>query len=162
MSTNQEVFITIAESPDDVAHARELFTEYAAWLGFSLCFQGFDQELATLPGKYASPAGRLLLARCDGALAGCGALRPLEPNICEMKRLFVRPEFRGLRLGLRLTERIIDEARSIGYEFMRLDTVPSKMADANRLYDSFGFYEIPPYYEGNPQPGVRYLELRLR
>lgn len=161
MSSGQQVLISIAESADDIAHARELFNEYAAWLGFSLCFQGFDQELATMPGKYASPAGRLLLARCDGALSGCGALRPLEPSICEMKRLYVRLEFRGLGLGLKLTQRLIDEARSIGYEFMRLDTVPSQMADANRLYRSLGFYEIPAYYK-NPQPEVCYLELRLR
>jgi putative acetyltransferase len=161
LAAPQQILISVAESPDDIARARELFKEYAAWLGFSLCFQGFDQELATLPGKYASPAGRLLLARCDGALAGCGALRPLEPGICEMKRLYVRPEFRGQRLGLRLTQRLIDEARGIGYELMRLDTVPSQMADANRLYRSLGFYEIPAYYN-NPQPEVCYLELRLR
>lgn len=153
--------ITIAESPDDIAAARELFLEYAQWLGFSLCFQGFDQELASLPGKYASPAGRLFLARCKAELAGCGALRPLQPGICEMKRLYVRPAFRGRKLGLALAGRLIAEAKSIGYDFMRLDTVPSQMGDANRMYDALGFYEIPPYYE-NPQPEVRYLELRLR
>ena len=153
--------ITVAESPGDIASARELFLEYAAWLGFSLCFQGFDQELATLPGKYASPEGRLLLARCDGVLAGCGALRPLQASICKMKRLYVRPDFRGRKLGLALAERLIAEAKSIGYEFMRLDTVPSQMADANRMYRRLGFYEIPSYYH-NPQPDVSYLELRLR
>lgn len=153
--------ITIAESEDEVSAVRELFLEYAAWLGFSLCFQGFDQEVATLPGKYASPAGRLLLARCGGALAGCGALRPLEPSICEMKRLYVRPDFRGRRLGLALAERLVADATAIGYDAMRLDTVPSQMADANRMYRRLGFSEIPPYYD-NPQPGVCYLELRLR
>lgn len=153
--------ITVAESQEDIAAARELFLEYAHWLGFSLCFQGFDQELATLPGKYASPAGRLLLARCDGELAGCGALRPLQASICEMKRLYVRPGLRGRRLGLALAERLIADAKGIGYDFMRLDTVPSKMGDANRMYRRLGFYEIPSYYH-NPQPEVSYLELRLR
>lgn len=156
-----EITISVAESPDDISVARELFLEYANWLGFSLCFQGFDIELATLPGKYAAPAGRLLLARCGDMHAGCGALRPLEPGICEMKRLYVRPEFRGRRLGLMLTKRLIADAKLIGYDLMRLDTVPKQMADANRLYRSLGFYEIPPYYS-NPQPEVCYLELRLR
>lgn len=153
--------ITVAESQEDIAAARELFLEYARWLGFSLCFQGFDQELAILPGKYASPRGRLLLARCDGGLAGCGALRPWQDSICEMKRLYVRPEFRGRGLGLALAERLIQEAKSIGYDFMRLDTLPSQMADANRMYRGLGFYDIAPYYK-NPQPEVSYLELRLR
>lgn len=156
-----EFAIMLAESPDDIAAVRELFKEYAAWLGFSLCFQGFDQELAALPGRYASPGGRLLLARCDGVVAGCGALRPLDPGICEMKRLYVRPGFRRRQLGLKLAQRLIDEARHIGYDFMRLDTVPKQMADANRLYRSLGFYEISAYYN-NPQPEVSYLELRLR
>lgn len=153
--------ISAAESEQDFAAARELFLEYAEWLGFSLCFQGFDKELATLPGKYASPAGRLLLARCDGKLAGCGALRPLERSICEMKRLYVRPDFRGRRLGLALAERLIADARAIGYEFMRLDTVPRQMGDANRMYRRLGFYDIPAYCY-NSQPDVSYLELRLR
>ncbi len=156
-----EITISAAESPQDIAEAGKLFQEYAEWLGFSLCFQGFDKELATLLCKYASPAGRLLLARCAGALAGCGALRPLEPGICEMKRLYVRPQFRGRRLGLMLAERLIADAKIIGYDFMRLDTLPKQMADANRLYRSLGFYEIPAYYD-NPQPEVCYLELRLR
>jgi GNAT superfamily N-acetyltransferase len=157
----EQIAITVAKSQEDIAAARELFLEYAQWLGFSLCFQGFDQELATLPGKYGYPAGRLLLARCDEVLAGCGALRPLQESICEMKRLYVRPAFRGRRLGLALAERLIQEAKDIGYEFMRLDTVPSQMADANRMYRGLGFYEIAPYYK-NPQPDVSYLELRLR
>ncbi len=155
-----EITITVAESAEDIAAVRDLFKEYAAWLGFSLCFQGFDQELATLPGKYASPAGRLLLARSDDVVAGCGALRALELGVCEMKRLYVRPEFRGRRLGLMLAKSLIEEAKLIGYNFMRLDTVPKQMGDANRLYRSLGFYEIPAYYD-NPQPEVSYLELRL-
>lgn len=157
----ESIRITQAESADDLAQVRELFQEYAAWLGFSLCFQGFDQELATLPGKYAAPEGRLFIVRCDDRLAGCGALRPLEPGICEMKRLYVRPEFRGRRLGLQLAQPLVAEAKAIGYEFMRLDTVPRQMVDTNRLYHSLGFYEIAPYYN-NPQPEVCYLELRLR
>lgn len=161
MDVSEVITITVAESPEDMEEARELFREYAAWLGFSLCFQGFDKELETLPGKYASPAGRLLLARCAGSLAGCGALRPLELGICEMKRLYVRPGFRGRRLGLILAERLIADAKVIGYEFMRLDTLPKLMLEANRMYRSLGFYEIAAYYN-NPQEDVRYLELRLR
>lgn len=160
MSGREHITISMVESPNQVAEARELFEEYGRWLDFSLCFQGFDQELATLPGKYASPAGRLLLAHCDGMLAGCGALRPLEPGICEMKRLYVRPQFRGRRLGFMLAEHLIADARNIGYHFMRLDTVPKQMADAKRLYCSLGFYEIPAYYN-NPQAEVCYMELRL-
>lgn len=152
--------ICTASSPPDFDVARQLFEEYAAWLGFSLAYQGFAQELASLPGKYAWPEGRLLLARGDGAPAGCGALRPLVPGICEMKRLYVRPEFRGRKLGLLLAERLVSEARIIGYEFMRLDTVPEKMGDANRLYRTMGFYEIAPYYESS-QPGTCFLERKL-
>jgi ribosomal protein S18 acetylase RimI-like enzyme len=161
MSESEPITIRVADSPDDMAAARELFCEYAAWLGVSLCFQDFDNEVATLPGKYASPAGRLLLAHCAGALAGCGAMRPLEPGICEMKRLYVRPHFRGRRLGFLLVEHLIADAKAAGYDFMRLDTLPKQMADANRLYRSFGFYKIPPYY-GNPLQEVCYLELHLR
>ena len=156
-----EITIGVAESPGDIAAVRELFQEYAAWLGFSLCFQDYDTELATLPGKYASPTGRLLLARCDGTAVGCGALRPLEPGICEMKRMYVRSQFRGRRFGLILAQRLIADAKLIGYDVMRLDTIPKQMPEANRLYHSLGFYEILAYY-GNPQPGVCYLELRLQ
>jgi GNAT superfamily N-acetyltransferase len=159
---SEEISIAVAESPEDISAVRELFQEYAAWLGFSLCFQDFDKELETLPGKYASPTGRLLLARCGGMLAGCGALRPLEPGICEMKRLYVRPEFRGRGLGFLLADRLITDAKLIGYGLMRLDTIPKQMAEANRVYRSLGFYEIPAYYDDNPQPEVSYLELRLR
>jgi GNAT superfamily N-acetyltransferase len=160
-SVREEITITAAESPEEIAAIRELFREYAEGLGFSLCFQGFQDELATLPGRYAPPAGRLLLARYAGRAAGCGALRPLETGICEMKRLYVRPEARGQKLGFLLAERLIADARVIGYDFMRLDTVPAQMADANRLYRSLGFYEIPAYCN-NPQPEVSYLELPLR
>ena len=161
MAAVRPIAITAAESAEDLSRARELFKEYAAWLGFSLGFQNFEEELATLPGKYAPPSGRLLLARCDDALAGCGALRQLAPEICEMKRLYVRPQFRGCGLGRKLAERLIRDARSIGYGYMRLDTVPSRMAEANLLYRALGFYEIPAYCY-NPQPDTLYFECRLR
>ena len=159
-SDDAQLIITQANSLEDIAEVRTLFLEYANWLGFSLCFQGFDQELASLPGKYAPPQGRLLLAHCNGAVAGCGALRPREPGICEMKRLYLRSEFRGRGLGLKLATKLIEEARLIGYELMRLDTLPKQMADAHRMYLQLGFYEIPAYYE-NPQANPCYMELRL-
>ena len=149
-----------AESAAQVEQARELFLEYAKSLGFSLCFQGFDQELAGLPGGYAPPEGRLLLAEFEGQLAGCVALHKLEEGICEMKRLYVRPAFRGKGLGRVLVERIIAEARSLGYQRMRLDTVEPVMKDAVAMYRRFGFREIAPYCV-NPQAGVIYMELDL-
>ncbi|HVI09761.1 MAG TPA: GNAT family N-acetyltransferase [Candidatus Binatia bacterium] len=149
-----------AESTVQIELARELFVEYAKSLGFSLCFQNFDQELATLPGDYAPPAGRLLLVEHEGRLAGCVALRPKEPGICEMKRLFLRPEFRGKGLGRVIAERIIAEARAIGYRKMRLDTVEPVMKDAVAMYRRLGFKEIAAYCE-NPMDGVLYMELDL-
>jgi putative acetyltransferase len=139
--------------------ARELFLEYATWLNVNLCFQGFQQELAELPGKYAPPRGALLLAMDGTNPVGCVALRPLENDICEMKRLFVRPAAQGHRLGERLVEAIIAEARRLNYSAMRLDTLPGKMDRAIDLYRRAGFHEIPPYYE-NPYP-VLFLELNL-
>ena len=143
--------VTSAEL-DDV---RALFREY------DLCFQGFEGELAALPGKYAPPAGRLYLADVDGALSGCIALRAFAPDIAEMKRLYVRESARGAGAGRALAGRVIADARAIGYRAMRLDTlrVP-KMAAANRLYDALGFRDIAPYY-ANPLPDVRYMELDL-
>lgn len=151
--------VTPAATAEDLAHARALFEEYAASLDFSLCFQGFDAELATLPGRYAPPSGRLLLARVDGAVAGCVALRRIADGTCEMKRLFVRPAFLGTGCGRALAEAIVAEARGAGYAAMRLDTIP-KMRPAIALYESLGFRDIPPYTE-NPIDGARYLELRL-
>jgi ribosomal protein S18 acetylase RimI-like enzyme len=149
-----------AESAAQIAQARELFLEYAQSLGFSLCFQNFDKELAELPGDYASPAGRLLLAEYEGQLAGCVALHPLEPGICEMKRLYLRPKFRGKGLGRVVADRIIAEARQIGYQRMRLDTVEPVMKDAVAMYRRIGFKEIAPYCK-NPIAGALYMELHL-
>ena len=149
-----------AESAEHIAAARELFLEYAQSLGFSLCFQGFDQELAALPGDYAPPDGRLLLAYAAASPAGCIALHKLEQNTCEMKRLYVRPRFRGLHLGRVLVERIFGAARAIGYARMRLDTVEPIMPEAVRMYRAMGFREIPPY-RANPLPGALYMELEL-
>ena len=149
-----------ADSPTQIAHARELFLEYAQSLDFSLCFQSFDQELAGLPGDYAPPAGRLLLLEYEGAVGGCGALHALDSQICEMKRLYVRPTFRGKRLGRSLAERLISEARGIGYQRMRLDTIGSTMQDAVALYRLLGFKEIAPY-RPNPIAGALYMELEL-
>ena len=149
-----------ADSPDQIAQARELFLEYAESLGFSLCFQSFDKELAGLPGDYAPPAGRLLLAEFEGQLAGCVALHPLEHAICEMKRLYLRPQFRGKKLGRPLADRIIAEARQIGYQRIRLDTVEPLMKDAVAMYRKIGFREIPPY-RANPIDGALYMELEL-
>jgi putative acetyltransferase len=149
-----------AQSRRDVEHARELFKEYEAWLGINLCFQDFAKELADLPGEYVPPDGRLLLAVENKKVAGCIALRKIGDGICEMKRLFMRPEFRGQGLGRKLVATIISEAREIGYERMRLDTLPGKMDQAIALYRSLGFKEIEPYYQ-NPVPGAKFMELRL-
>jgi ribosomal protein S18 acetylase RimI-like enzyme len=156
-----QVAIVNAESAKQIEQVRELFLEYASSLGFSLCFQDFDKELATLPGDYAPPEGRLLLVEVDGKAAGCGALHRLDVDTCEMKRLYVRPQFRGQRLGRILTERLISEARSMGYKAMRLDTVADKMREAVELYRRLGFREIAPYRE-NPIPSALYMELRLK
>jgi putative acetyltransferase len=149
-----------AETLAQIAQVRELFLEYAKSLGFSLCFQGFDKELAELPGDYAPPTGRLLLAEYHGELAGCVALHKLDSEICEMKRLTLRPNFRGRGLGRALAEAIIAEARSIGYRRMRLDTVEPAMKDAVGLYRKLGFKEIGPY-RPNPIAGAMYMELEL-
>jgi putative acetyltransferase len=149
-----------AESPAQIAQARGLFLEYAQSLGFSLCFQNFDQELAALPGDYAPPGGRLLLAEYKDQLAGCVALHKLEPGSCEMKRLYLRAQFRGKGLGRALAERVIAEARQIGYQRMRLDTVGPVMKDAVAMYRKLGFQEIAPY-RSNPIAGAMYMELEL-
>lgn len=159
-SVGKRFAIMQAESSEQVARIRELFLEYAGSLGFSLCFQGFDRELAELPGDYAPPDGRLLLAECESVTAGCVALHKLDRGICEMKRLYLRPQFRGKGLGRALAESVIAEARSIGYQNMRLDTVEPVMKDAVALYRQLGFEEIEPY-RPNPIAGAMYMELKL-
>lgn len=149
-----------ANTDEDIQQAHALFEEYASGLGISLCFQNFDRELANLPGDYAAPDGRLLLASENDQLAGCIAMRKLYPGVCEMKRLFLRPAYRGKGLGRVLVESIIDEARKLGYTHMRLDTLPGRMDKAIALYQSIGFAEIGPYYE-NPVEGAKFMELDL-
>jgi len=149
-----------ATTSSDLQQARELFKEYEAALGISLCFQNFDQELANLPGDYAPPRGRLLLAREFEQTMGCIALRSLGPTTCEMKRLFVRPEYRDRGLGRVLAEAIIEEARKIGYTQMRLDTIADRMDRAVALYKSIGFVTIPPY-RNNPVDTATFMELDL-
>lgn len=149
-----------ATSDEEILQARQLFEEYAASLGIDLCFQNFDKELARLPGAYAPPSGRLLLAKENDLIAGCIALRKIGDGIGEMKRLYVRPEFRGQGLGRLLTETILREAREIGYSRMRLDTLPGKMDQAIAMYRSLGFRDIEPYYH-NPVEGVAFMELLL-
>jgi putative acetyltransferase len=152
--------ISQAESDSQIASIRELFLEYAQSLGFSLCFQSFDQELAGLPGDYASPEGRLLLASVGGAPAGCVALHKLGAEICEMKRLYVRPQFRGKGFGKILAGTVIAEARQIGYKQLRLDTVEPMMRTAVAMYRNLGFREIAPY-RTNPIEGALYMEIQL-
>lgn len=155
------VDIRAAASQADWEEARRLFEEYAASLGFDLAFQDFDRELASLPGDYAPPRGAILLAGGDpgAASAGCVALRPLDDDTCEMKRLYVRPAHRGTGLGKRLAEAIVAEARARGYRRMRLDTVPG-MGAAIALYRALGFREIVPY-RANPIPGALFMEREL-
>lgn len=157
--------ISQAESSAQIALVRELFLEYAESLGFSLCFQNFDAESAGLPGDYAPPKGRLLLAYYEAELAGCVALHELDSwpdgmRICEMKRLYVRPQFRGKAVGRALIESVIAEARQVAYASMRLDTVEPVMKTALAMYRRFGFHEIAPYC-ANPIEGAVYMELIL-
>ncbi len=153
------MIIIQATTEEQIKRAGELFIEYAKSLDFELCFQNFNKEVAELPGAYSPPEGRLFLAEIDGEIAGCIALRKLENEICEMKRLYVKPQFRGHNIGKELVLKLIDEAKGIGYKKMRLDTVPA-MQTAQKLYKSIGFKEIEPY-RLNPVPGAVYMELEL-
>ena len=148
------------ESDEDVRSVQQLFREYSAWLGVNLCFQNFDKELAELPGEYVPPRGRLWLAVENDQIAGCVALRRIGEGTGEMKRLYVRPEFRGKGLGRTLTEAIIEAARAIGYQRLRLDTLPGKMDQAIAMYRSLGFKDIERYYD-NPYDTAAYMELIL-
>jgi len=161
----QRPFIQLV-TPDSQAQidtTRLIFSEYAEQLGVDLCFQNFDAELADLPGEYASPQGALLLALVDGEIAGCCALRPLisvdYPNAAEMKRLYVRTSYRGLGLGRKLAEAMLDAARVAGYHSVLLDTLDD-MESARALYVDLGFTSIPPYYH-NPVAGAHYLKANL-
>lgn len=152
-----------ARTPGDLIAVRELFLDYQADIGIDLCFQGFSEELESLPGEYAAPTGALLVALVDGAPAGCVALRPMPNtdhlNACEMKRLFVRRAFRGFGLGRLLVERIMTQGQLAGYTTMLLDTL-SDMETARALYQEAGFVEVAPYYH-NPLPGAHYLKADL-
>ena len=158
-----EITLLRVEAGSALESAREILREYARSLNVDLCFQNFEAELAALPGEYAAPSGQLLLAYVDGALAGCGGLRPLpdvdHANACEMKRLYVRPAFRRFGLGRALAEALLDEARRAGYSAMLLDTL-DEMESARELYASLGFEEVAPYYF-NPIPGAHYLKATL-
>ena len=162
---DRPIEIVTVDAPDAerIDTVRTLFREYAASLGVDLCFQDFERELAQLPGDYAAPGGALLLAEVEGAPAGCVALRPLADvdyaNACEMKRLYVRPSFRGLGLGRRLAQELLDRAATAGYRTMLLDTL-DEMEAAREMYASLGFEEIPPYYY-NPIAGAHYLKVEL-
>ena len=149
-----------ATSDEEINQTRELFEEYAAWVEYNLCFQNFEKELAGLPGDYVPPSGHLLLAVEGDQVAGCVALRKIGEGIGEMKRLYVRPEFRGQGLGRTLTEATIEAAREIGYQQLRLDTLPGKMDQAIRMYRSLGFKDIERYYD-NPYGETAYMELLL-
>jgi ribosomal protein S18 acetylase RimI-like enzyme len=152
--------LTIRDAQDDdLPCIRTLFRAYGASLGYDLCFQGFEEELAGLPGRYEPPGGRLLLGELDGTPVGCVALRALDETTCEMKRLYLDPRARGTGAGRALAERIVEAARGIGYRRMVLDTIPS-MSAAVALYRTLGFTPIAPYYP-NPIPGVLYLQLGL-
>jgi putative acetyltransferase len=148
-----------ADTTELVRLARDLFVEYSESLGVDLCFQGFAEELARLPGEYARPAGRLMLIFNGLEAVGCGALRPIDDRVCEMKRVYLRPPVRGKGAGRVLIGALIETAREIGYEQMRLDTLPS-MTRAMEIYRSLGFKEIAPY-RVNPVPGASFLELEL-
>ncbi len=162
-TSRQDKALFTPQSALDIAATAEIFREYAIGLGVDLCFQDFDAELADLPGDYAPSRGALLLARVDGTIAGCCALRPLDSsdyvNAAEMKRLYVRPAFRGLGLGRQLAEAILDAARIAGYDSVLLDTL-NEMEIARAMYEDLGFKEIPPYYH-NPLAGAHYLKVEI-
>ncbi|MBI4245285.1 MAG: GNAT family N-acetyltransferase [Planctomycetes bacterium] len=143
----------------DLDHIKYLFTEYAKSLGIDLSFQNFDKELSALPGEYISPDGRLLICKQDKTAIGCVALRKISKEVCEMKRLYVKPNFRKLGIGKSLVNKVINEARKIGYKQIWLDTLPN-MKEAISLYNSLGFFTIKPY-RNNPVKGAKFMGLNL-
>jgi ribosomal protein S18 acetylase RimI-like enzyme len=161
--TGPRITLHTPDTEQALQDTRAIFREYALQLGVDLCFQGFEAELASLPGQYAAPAGALLLARVDGQVAGCGGMRPLPevdyPDACEMKRLYVRPAFRGHGLGRLIAQALMDHALQAGYSTMLLDTL-DEMEAARGLYQTLGFVEVPPYYF-NPIAGAHYLKADL-
>jgi len=157
---SNEISIAQATTSGDIEAARRLFLAYATWLNVDLCFQDFEAELAGLPGAYAPPQGRLLLAKAEDDVAGCVGLRPLQDGLCEMKRLWVEPGFAGHGIGRRLAEAIVEAGRGLGYSAMRLDTIPKRLKAAGHVYETLGFKEIPDYYQ-NPLDGVVMFELKL-
>jgi GNAT superfamily N-acetyltransferase len=161
--TGPRITLHTPDTEEALQDTQAIFREYALQLGVDLCFQGFEAELASLPGQYAAPAGALLLARVDGQVAGCGGMRPLPevdyPDACEMKRLYVRPAFRGHGLGRLIAQALMDHALQAGYSTMLLDTL-DEMEAARGLYQTLGFIEVPPYYF-NPIAGAHYLKADL-
>lgn len=147
-------------TPELINETKILFREYEKWLNVSLCFQGFEEEVNSLPGKYAPPDGRLYIVKYDGKYSGCIALRKIEDGICEMKRLFLKDELRGKGIGNTLVTKIISDARFIGYKTMRLDTIKEKMPKAVEIYTKHGSVETEPYYH-NPNPHTLFMELDL-
>lgn len=158
-SVSEHIALAPAGGAEDYAVASILFREYAAGLGVDLCFQGFERELSNLAEVYGLPRGALLLARVDGDPAGCAAIRPIAEDVCELKRMYVRPPYRGQAIGQRMLDELISAARCVGYRRMRLDTL-SHLSTALSLYRRNGFTECGPYYR-NPTPGVVYMELDI-
>ncbi len=151
--------VQVKEKDENTEHVKNLFKEYASSLGFDLSFQNFEEELSKLPGDYSAPKGCLLLAIHNDKISGCVALRYIDDNICEMKRLYVKPEFRGLGIGKKLALAVIEKGKTLNYKYMRLDTIEF-MKQAIKLYESLGFYEIEAY-RYNPIKETRFMELNL-
>jgi len=149
-----------ANNAELLTEVQRLFLEYEKWLNVDLCFQGFEEEVNSLPGKYSPPDGRLYIAKDNSSYIGCIALRKIEDGICEMKRLYLTEAARGKGIGYKMIELIIQDAKDIGYKVMRLDTIKEKMPKAVSLYKSFGFKETKPYYH-NPNPHTLFMELDL-
>lgn len=157
---NNNIEILPVNTPELTEETKRLFREYEKWLNVSLCFQGFEEEVNSLPGKYSPPEGRLYIVKYDSKYSGCIALRKIEDGICEMKRLFLKEELRGKGIGNTLVTKIINDAKAIGYKTMRLDTIKEKMPKAVEIYTKHGFVETEQYYH-NPNPHTLFLELDL-